>query len=215
MIIPYFCFDIMSCGPLKETSGKMKNSKTALLIIDMQKGSFTDKTPRFDTNGVIKRINELMSIFREQKLPVIFIQHDGTGTGEFEKDSTEWENLNELIVEPYDILIDKYANDVFYKSELENKLSKLNVNKLLITGCATDFCVESTIQSALTKEYDVMVVEDGHTTGDRPHLKAEKIIEHYNWVWRNMLPTKGKIEVATTEKIKTHHNHEYESWLLK
>ena len=71
MIIPYFCFDIMSCGPLKETSGKMKNSKTALLIIDMQKGSFTDKTPRFDTNGVIKRINELMSIFRKQKLPVI------------------------------------------------------------------------------------------------------------------------------------------------
>ncbi len=62
----------------------MKN-QTALLIIDMQKGSFTSATPRFDTHGVIKRINELASIFRGRQLPVFFIQHDGTGTGEFEK----------------------------------------------------------------------------------------------------------------------------------
>ena len=79
---------------------------------------------------------------------------------------------------------------------------ELNVNELLITGCATDFCVESTIQSALTKEFDIIVVEDGHTTGDRPHLKAEKVIEHYNWVWQNMIPTKGKIKVKNFEKIK-------------
>ena len=173
----------------------------------MQKGSFTDKTPRFDTNGIVARINGLASTLRKRNLPVIFIQHDGTGTGEFEKNSTEWENLDELIVEPTDILIDKYANDVFYKSGLQNKLMELNVNQLLITGCATDFCVESTIQSALTKDYNILVVQDGHTTGDRPHLKAEKVIEHYNWVWRNMIPTNGKVEVEKTERIKTHYNN--------
>ena len=42
----------------------------------MQKGSFTDKTPRFDTDGTVDRINQLASIFREQSLPVIFIQHE-------------------------------------------------------------------------------------------------------------------------------------------
>jgi nicotinamidase-related amidase len=73
---------------------------------------------------------------------------------------------------------------------------------LFITGCATDFCVESTIQSALTKDYTIIVVSDGHTTGERPHLTAKKIIEHYNWVWQNMLPTEGKIEVKNFEKIK-------------
>jgi nicotinamidase-related amidase len=31
----------------------MENMK-ALLIIDMQKGSFSPKTPRYDTKGVIK-----------------------------------------------------------------------------------------------------------------------------------------------------------------
>lgn len=70
----------------------MKNRKS-LLVIDMQKGSFSPRTPRFDTDGVVKRINELASIFREQDFPVIYIQHDGTGTGEFERNSTEWENL--------------------------------------------------------------------------------------------------------------------------
>lgn len=46
------------------------------------------------------------------------------------------------------------------------------------------------------------MVKDGHTTGDGPHLKAEKVIEHYNWVWQNMIPTKGKIETMDFEQIK-------------
>ncbi|WP_299800598.1 cysteine hydrolase family protein [uncultured Maribacter sp.] len=179
----------------------MKKGK-ALLIIDMQKGSFTPKTPRFDIDGVVKRMNKLADLFRKAELPVIYIQHDGTGTGEFEKNSSEWELLDSLKVEPSDIVIDKYANDVFYNSELQSKLTELNATELLITGCATDFCVESTIQSALTKDYNITVVSDGHTTGERPHLTAKKVIEHYNWVWKNMIPTKGKINVKNFEEIK-------------
>ncbi|MFI1771328.1 isochorismatase family protein [Thalassobellus citreus] len=179
----------------------MKHRK-ALLVIDMQKGSFTSKTPRFDTDGVVSRINELASIFRRHNYPVIYIQHDGSGTGEFEKNSLEWENLDALIIEQNDVLIDKYANDSFYNSKLQDILRALSVNELIITGCATDFCVESTIQSALTKKYSVTVVENGHTTGERPHLPAVKIIEHYNWVWRNMTPTQGKVEVKGFDEIK-------------
>ncbi len=64
--------------------------RTALLVIDMQKGSFTPETPRFDTEGVVSRINQLAAMFRAQNLPVIYIQHDGTGSGFFEKNTTEW-----------------------------------------------------------------------------------------------------------------------------
>ena len=179
----------------------MRNTK-ALLIIDMQKGSFTPKTPRFDTSGVVNRIHELSELFRALNYPVIYIQHDGTGTGEFEKNAPDWENLEALKALPTDIFIDKYANDVFYESKLKSKLQALNVNELFITGCATDFCVASTIQSALTKDYIITVVADGHTTGERPHLKAEQVIEHYNWVWKNMIPTKGEVKVEDTEFIK-------------
>ena len=179
----------------------MKNRKV-LLIIDMQKGSFTPKTPRFDTKGVIDRINTLAQEFRASDFSVFFIQHDGTKTNEFVPNTTEWELLDDLEIKPTDVFIDKYANDIFYKSKLQSKLNDLNIDELFITGCATDFCVESTVQSALTKDYNITVVENGHTTGDRPHLKAEKVIEHYNWVWQNMIPTNGKIDVKSFEHVK-------------
>src|SRR5690606_14848216 len=105
------------------------------------------------TNGVVGRINELAELFREMNFPVIFIQHDGTGKGAFEKFTQEWELLDSLTVESTDILIDKYANDVFYNSDLQSKLTTLKTTEIFITGCATDFCVESTVQSALTKDY--------------------------------------------------------------
>lgn len=175
--------------------------KAALLVIDMQKGSFTESTPRYDTDGVVNRINELSSRFRKIGLPVIFIQHDGAGSGEFEKNTWEWELLDTLDVEPTDILLDKYANDVFYDSKLESILSELEVSELMITGCATDFCVNSTIQSAITKDFDITVVSNGHTTGERPNLSAKQVIDHYNWVWQNMIPTKGAIKVERFDDI--------------
>lgn len=177
-------------------------NKKALLIIDMQKGSFTSKSSTFDTKGVVNRINELAKVFRKLNHSIVHIQHDGTGSGEFEKHNTDWEILDDLNIESTDIKIDKYANDIFYKSELYSKLKDLNTNDLFITGCATDFCIEASIQSALIKDYNITVIEDGHTTADRPHLKAKQVIDHYNWVWQNMIPTEGQIIVKKTDEIK-------------
>ncbi|WP_205410275.1 isochorismatase family protein [Aquimarina longa] len=185
----------------REKHNKIKQNK-ALLIIDMQKGSFTPKTPRFDTDEVINRINILSELFRTFNFPVLFAQHDGTKSNEFIPNTTEWELLEGLKTNSTDIFIDKYANDVFYKSKLQSKLIDLNINELFITGCATDFCIESTIQSGLTKNYNITVVKNAHTTGDRPHLKAIKVIEHYNWVWKNMIPTQGKVTVKSCHQIQ-------------
>ena len=178
----------------------MKNRK-ALLVIDMQKGSFTPSTPRHDTDGVVQRINMLANALRSNLLPVFFIQHDGTTAGNFVPHTTDWQLLDDLKVEPGDVLVDKYANDVFYGSDLQSKLKQYAVDELIISGCATDFCVEATIQSALSKDYKITVVEDGHTTGERPHLKAVQVIEHYNWVWKNMIPTKGTVNVRPHQII--------------
>lgn len=177
------------------------NPTKALLVIDMQKGSFTPETPRYDTSGVVSRINALATQFRVSGNPVLFIQHDGTTMNEFVPQTPEWDLLDELIVEPNDLRIDKYANDVFYQSNLQATLSRLGVKELYITGCATDFCVESTVQSALSKDFEITVIADGHTTGDRPHLKAEQVIAHYNWVWQNMIPTKGRLQVKAFEQV--------------
>lgn len=184
----------------KSSVPKPINNK-ALLVIDMQKGSFTPATPRYDARGVIERINCLAELFRQSGHTIIFIQHDGTGSGEFEKGSHSWELLDELVVGTDDVLVDKYANDVFYQSQLQHLLSTRGITELYMAGCATDFCVEATIQSALVKDYQVTVLGDAHTTADRPHLKAEKVIEHYNWVWQNMIPTKGRVEVKSSGQV--------------
>lgn len=185
----------------------MENSTTkeknrALIIVDMQKGLFTPETPRYNAERVISHINALAEIFREKNYPVIYIQHNGTATNEYIPNTLEWEIIDELKVYNSDIIIEKYANDAFYNSKLNDKLVELNVNELYVTGCATDFCVEAIIQSAIAKDYNITVVSDGHTTGDRPHLNAEKIIEHYNWIWQNMIPTRGGIKVCRYQEIK-------------
>lgn len=176
-------------------------NQAALLIIDMQKGSFTAATPRHDTAGVVSRINDLANIFRAQNLPVIFIQHDGSKEQAFIPHTEEWELLDELERSPSDLIISKTANDAFYQSDLAESLEENGITELLITGCATDFCVESTIQSALVREYQIIVVRDAHTTGERPELTAKQVIAHYNWIWENMIPTQGEIRLRSFEEI--------------
>jgi len=169
----------------------------ALLIIDMQQLSFTPETPRFDTNGVVERINVLSEKFRENNEPVIFIQHDGSKDSFCIPNTKEWHILDSLEIEDTDIFVSKTANDAFYKSELHHILQEKGIEELVITGCATDFCVDSTVKSALVKDYKVDVIADAHTTANRPHLDAEKIIEHYNWMWHEMIQVNGKIKVES------------------
>jgi hypothetical protein len=47
----------------------------------------------------------------------------------------------------------------------------------------------------LIKTISIAKVKDGHTTTDRPNLKAKQVIDHYNWNWSEMTPTKGRIKV--------------------
>lgn len=168
----------------------------ALLVIDMQQGSFTAATPRYGSQGVIARINNLSAAFRRNGDVVIFIQHDGSAQGDFIPFTTEWDLLPELqVVTDTDTILGKTANDCFYCSELASFLATRGIKDLVITGCATDFCVDTTIKAALGKDYDITVIADGHTTADRPGMAAGQVIAHYNWIWQNMLPTKGSLRV--------------------
>lgn len=173
----------------------------ALLIIDMQLGSFRPYEVRYDALGTVERINRLSEAFRAKFDKVIFIQHDGSKEGAFVPGTDDWKLLPELVVETGDIMVSKTANDSFYKTELHDLLTRHGIDELFITGCATDFCVDSTIKSALTKDYRVTVVADGHTTADRPYVAARTVIDHYNWLWADMTPTAHKIAVVPTEDI--------------
>ncbi|GLU57082.1 cysteine hydrolase family protein [Dyadobacter frigoris] len=176
-------------------------TESCLLVIDMQNASFSPEYPCYDAAGVLERINALTDLSRKKGLSIIYVRHNGSAQNEYIPLTHGWELLPDLVVRETDIMIEKTANDVFYNTDLESGLKAMNINKLIITGSATEFCVDSSIQSALTKNFDIVVAGDAHTTADKPHLSAEKIIRHYNWVWSNLTPTKGKIEIKNSATI--------------
>lgn len=163
----------------------------------MQNALFNTEYPAFDSDGVIERINKLSELFRQKNYKVIYIQHDESKDGFLIPNTKEWEILSAMEIKPDDLIISKTANDSFYNTELQNILEELNFNKdeLVITGSATDFCVDSTVKSALTKDYVVTVISDAHTTEGTPDLSSKQVIDHYNWLWKNMTQTKYKIKV--------------------
>jgi len=175
----------------------------ALLIIDMQKISFTESTPRYKTKETVENINTLSHTFRLHGETVIFIQHDGSNEGICIPRTEEWEMLNELNIHKNDIIVSKIANDAFYQSDLQKILEELQITELIITGCATDFCVDATIKSAISRDYKTTVISDAHTTADRLGMKAKSVIEYFNWLWTEMIPTQHAISgLSTMEYLK-------------
>jgi nicotinamidase-related amidase len=73
-------------------------------------------------------------------------------------------------------------------------------DRVLIAGWATDSCVDSTVRSAISRDYNVVVASDAHTLSDRPHLAATAIIGHHNWVWSDLL-TNRSTRLATTDEL--------------
>ncbi|MCZ4243934.1 cysteine hydrolase family protein [Pedobacter punctiformis] len=173
----------------------------ALLIIDMQIGSFKPYAARYNTMEVINNINQIADNFRKNGDKVIFIQHDGTKENCFLPNTEDWQLLPELNQETDDLFVSKTVNDSFYQTDLQEILEKHNISNLVITGCATDFCVDSTVKSALTKDYKVTVVGDAHTTASRPHVDALNLIKHYNWLWSETTPAKYKIDLISTADL--------------
>jgi len=177
-------------------------AKTGLLVIDMQVGLFEGEPPCHDTDGVVERINTLACAVRAKGGSVILIQHENDKA--YAPGARLWQLLPSLAPQPGDVHVGKTASDCFYRSDLEKLLRERSVDRLLVTGCATEFCVDTTIRVAASKDYEVTVVADGHTTKDRPVLKAVEIIAHHNWVWANLILPGCVIRVMPTDELLAH-----------
>jgi nicotinamidase-related amidase len=171
----------------------------AILIVDMQVGLLSGD-PKHDLAGVIDRINRLAAKVRAASGTVIFVQHSGGMGCDFEPHTPGWALLPDLHRDPTDIVVGKTLNDPFTGSELQARLETIAPDRVLITGWATDLCVDSTVRSAIANHHNVVVVSDGHTLSDRPHLDAISVIRHHHWVWNNLL-TDRSIRVASADEL--------------
>jgi nicotinamidase-related amidase len=174
---------------------------TALLVIDMQVGLFGPDSPRYDADGTVRRINAIAAAVREASGTVVFVQHDGPSGDTFEPGSEGWRLLPSLDRQAGDPVVHKRACDAFYETDLDATLRARGAVRLLVTGCATDFCVDTTIRAAASRDYEVVVVEDGHTTADRPHADALSVVRHHNWVWQNLIHPRMRIEVVPASAL--------------
>lgn len=155
----------------------------SLLVIDMQQASLGRPEPFFDAAGLVRRINSLARRVRTASGRVIFIQYSGPPGTPYDPAQAGWQLAPDLEVESGDLMLRKPASDAFQGTELEAVLGAPTASHVVITGCDTEFCVDSTVRSALALGYDVTVPEDGHSLAERPHLTAEQIIRHHNAIW--------------------------------
>jgi nicotinamidase-related amidase len=148
-------------------------SKTAIIIIDVQKDFFKDREMRRDSYRLIKRINELTKIGERNKIPVIWIKQ------QFKDDLSDAylgmrQNkikvtiagtsgsrlLSKLSVRDFDISIIKKRYSAFYNTGLNDLLKKLKVNNLIIAGVKTYSCVRMTVIDAYQRDYEVIIALD-------------------------------------------------------
>ncbi len=172
----------------------------ALLIIDMQVG-LPDDPPRLDLDGVTERINQLARATRDSGGLVIFIQHDGSKGHRLEPETPGWHLLPTLERCPGDELVRKRASDAFYETRLDEVLAQHGVDQFLVTGVASEMCVDTTIRAAASRDYQVVVASDGHTTRDKSYLDAATISQHHNWVWANLILPNRVVKVLSSEQI--------------
>jgi nicotinamidase-related amidase len=172
--------------------------RTALIVIDMQQGLFT--TPKHDAAGTVARINGLADRIRAADGIVIWVQHEGL-EGAFHPGGPGWRLLPELRPQKADQFVRKTSCDAFLDTDLAEKLAAANIGRVIVTGCATDFCVDTTIRSALARRFQTIVPVDGHTTSDRPHLPAKKVMEHHHAIWSDFLSPVGPAILTRCEEV--------------
>ena len=121
-----------------------------------------------------------LSVYRR---PVVWVQHFDD---EIIRGSDGWRIVPELSPGDSEPLVDKNYGDSFEDTILEAVLSRLGVGRLVVVGAETDACIRSTLHGAFVRGYDVTLVSDAHTTGDKTQWGApppDQVIAHTNLYW--------------------------------
>ncbi len=150
--------------------------RKALLVIDIQNDYFENgKFPLWNTEEVLANIENAIDKANADNIPVILVQHISKSSSSFFCKGTEGVQIHPRIlnVAPSAKIVNKSHADSFYKTELEEVLTRLEVEELLVCGMMTQNCVTHTAISKAAEKYTVKVLSDCCTTVNEPiHLFA-------------------------------------------
>ncbi|HTI93729.1 MAG TPA: isochorismatase family cysteine hydrolase [Puia sp.] len=94
----------------------------------------------------------------------------------------------ELRPQEGDLVIYKTRFSGFYNTSLDDTLKSLRIKNLIVAGCTTSICVESTVRDAMFRDYSPVVLEDctaepiGHDLPRSNHEASLLIFQTIGWV---------------------------------
>jgi len=145
------------------------DAKTALIVIDLQKGIVSLPTVH-PVDRVVERAGALADAFRGHGLPVVLVNVAGGAPGRTERPRISepfpagWADLiPELDRQPSDIVVTKRTWGAFASTNLEDQLKALGVTQVVVAGVATGTGVESTARQADEQGFNVTLAIDAMT----------------------------------------------------
>jgi nicotinamidase-related amidase len=181
---------------------------TALLIIDVQKdilaGAGTaERQPVLDKalDDMVGRLQKVQQQARKAGVPVVVVQHNDSGDHRLAKGAPGWELRPEIAPLPGEVLVHKTACDSFFETDLQDRLTEKGITHLVVGGCMTQYCVDTSVRRAISMGYDVTLLSDGHMTGDKGALTYDQIIAHHNTILNGFDAGKRAVTLKKTGEV--------------
>ncbi|MFK0162729.1 cysteine hydrolase family protein [Rhizobium sp. NPDC090279] len=181
---------------------------SALLLIDLQNSILAglgtpERQPVTDAalEMVIAKLAALKHKARAAGIPAFIVQHDGAPGHRLVKRSEGWQLRREIAPEAGDVVVHKTSCDSFFETDLEARLRARGVTHLIVGGCMTQFCVDTTVRRAVSLGFDVTLISDGHTTADMGRLSFEDIVTHHNMLLDGFDAGSHEIKIAVSSEI--------------
>ncbi|MHA2233434.1 MAG: cysteine hydrolase family protein [Candidatus Hodarchaeales archaeon] len=164
-------------------------NKPALMILDMQVGNFTEPDPIFEKKRLLSKIKKLIARARSAGVLIVYIQNNGSDDDPDTYGTPGWE------IHPYigphkgDLVVQKQIPDAFHETNLLSELTSRKIQNLVIAGLQTEYCIDTTCRRAFSLGYDVILVEDAHSTWESQLFSARQIIDHHNHILNGVFVT--------------------------
>lgn len=141
--------------------------KTALVVIDLQKGIVALPVAPHPATAVVERSARLADAFRKRGLPVVLVNVAGGAPGRIEQArvagtrAADWAELvPELRRQAQDRAVTKRTWGAFMHTDLDAQLKSLGVTQIVLCGISTSIGVESTARQAYELGYNVTLAVD-------------------------------------------------------
>ena len=145
--------------------------RTALLVIDMQRGFDDPAWGNRNNPGMEDRVAALIDAWRAADAPVIHVRHDSPrSTGRMRPGTVGNAPKPEGAALANEWIYRKTVNSAFIGTNLESDLRKLGIETLVLVGLTTNHCISTTARMAGNLGFETFVVADATATFDRAGL---------------------------------------------